>query len=131
MPSRRHPCRVATRPAWPLVGQLLVVMNDLRARCIDFASLNEAIDTGPPAGTFIFHMVAALADFERALISNRTKAGLEAAKTRGARLGCPPALDAQQISEAKKLPGSEPIDDVASRYGLRPRSLRRIPDRST
>lgn len=113
------------------LSQLLVVMNDLRARRIDFASLNEAIDTGTPAGMFMFHMIAALAEFERSLISDRTKAGLEAAKSRGARLGRPPALDAQQIDEAKKLLENEPIVDVASRFGLNPRSLRRILDRST
>lgn len=112
------------------LSQLLVVMNDLRSRGIDFASLNEAIDTGTPAGMFMFHMVAALAEFERALISDRTKAGLEAAKSRGARLGRPPALDAEQISEAKRLLESESIADVASRFGLQPKSLRRILDRS-
>lgn len=68
---------------------LVGLMADFRVRGIHFASLNEAIDTSTPTGMFVFHMIAALAEFERALISERTRAGMAAARVRGVKLGRP------------------------------------------
>jgi DNA invertase Pin-like site-specific DNA recombinase len=53
-------------------------------------SLTEAIDTAAPGGKLVFHLLGALAEFERSLIVERTKAGLEAARARGRRGGRPP-----------------------------------------
>lgn len=56
---------------------------------IEFKSLTESIDTGSSGGKLLFHVVAALAEFERSLISERTKAGMAAAKLRGKHVGRP------------------------------------------
>jgi len=56
---------------------------------IEFRSLTESIDTSSSGGKLLFHMIAALAEFERSLISERTKAGMAAAKLRGKHVGRP------------------------------------------
>jgi DNA invertase Pin-like site-specific DNA recombinase len=62
---------------------LVNIINDLDAREVKFKSLKEAIDTSGPAGKLVFHMFAALAQFERELLRERTLAGLAAARARG------------------------------------------------
>ena len=63
---------------------LITIVEDLRARGIGFRSLNEgAIDTTSASGELIFNIFSALAQFERRLIQERTKAGLAAARARG------------------------------------------------
>ncbi|MBF4396169.1 recombinase family protein, partial [Vibrio anguillarum] len=62
---------------------LIETVNGLKERNIGFVSIAEAIDTSSPAGELIFHIFGAIAQFERSLISERTKAGLAAAKRRG------------------------------------------------
>jgi DNA invertase Pin-like site-specific DNA recombinase len=68
----------------------------LQARSIGFKSLTESIDTTTPGGKLIFHIFGALAEFERDLIQERTRAGPAAARSRGKRGGRPAALDANQ-----------------------------------
>ncbi len=62
--------------------QLITTVEDLEARGIGFRSLTEAIDTTTNGGRLVFHIFAALAEFERGIIRERTMAGLEAAKAR-------------------------------------------------
>jgi DNA invertase Pin-like site-specific DNA recombinase len=62
---------------------LIDTVNDLKSRGIDFVSLTENIDTTTAAGTFVFHIFAAQAEFERNLIRERTMAGLASARARG------------------------------------------------
>lgn len=93
---------------------LISVVADLGSRGVGLRSLSDAIDTTTAQGKLIFHMMGALAEFERGLISERTQAGLQAAKARGARLGRRPALDAAQVEHARKLIGAgERPTDVA------------------
>jgi DNA invertase Pin-like site-specific DNA recombinase len=66
---------------------LIRLMQDLFDKGIGFRSLTEMIDTTTPGGKMVFHVFGAMAQFERDLISERTKAGLEAAKQRGRRGG--------------------------------------------
>lgn len=106
------------------LNHLVMLMSDLRSRGINFTSLNESIDTNTPTGMFMFHMIAALAEFERALISERTKAGLAAARHRGSRLGRPRALDAQDLEQARNLIRSCPEAVVAKRFGVHLKTLR-------
>jgi DNA invertase Pin-like site-specific DNA recombinase len=61
--------------------------NELRERGVEFVSLTEAIDTTTPMGSFIFHLTAALAEFERSIIRERTRAGLASARERGRKGG--------------------------------------------
>jgi DNA invertase Pin-like site-specific DNA recombinase len=68
---------------------LIATVTDLSAREVGFRSLTEGIDTTTPAGRLIFHVFGALAEFEAALIRERTTAGLAAARARGRTGGWP------------------------------------------
>lgn len=61
------------------------------------------ISTTTPAGTLVFHIFAALAQFERGVIIERTREGMKAARARGVRSGPKPKLSRQQIDHARKL----------------------------
>src|SRR6476646_2843800 len=63
--------------------QLIETVEELQARGIELRSLTESIDTATSGGRLVFHIFGALAEFERALIRERTRAGLEAARLRG------------------------------------------------
>jgi DNA invertase Pin-like site-specific DNA recombinase len=89
--------------------QLIELINDLNSRGVGFNSLTENIDTTTSGGKLIFHIFGALAEFEREIIRERTKAGLQAARARG-RLGGRPklqVLDPKKVALARKL-----YDDV-------------------
>ncbi|QTD91062.1 recombinase family protein [Burkholderia anthina] len=110
---------------------LIEILADLRERGIHFASLNEAIDTGTPTGTFVFHMLAALAEFERSLISERTKAGMAVAKTHGSRLGRPRILDARQLKIARELEKTYTAKEAARLLSVDKRTLERALQRDS
>jgi DNA invertase Pin-like site-specific DNA recombinase len=74
---------------------------------ISFKSLTESIDTSTSGGKLIFSIFGAIAEFERNLIKERTKAGLAAARARGRLGGRPPKLNQKQIDLAKKLYASK------------------------
>ena len=76
-------------------------MEKLRLRNIGFRSLTEAIDTTTVQGILVFHMFSALAEFERALIRERTRAGLAAAKRAGRIGGRPPKLAENDLDIAQ------------------------------
>ncbi|RNM08346.1 recombinase family protein [Dickeya undicola] len=65
------------------VRDLITMVSDLQRRGIHFRSLTDAIDTSTPAGRFFFHVMSALAEMERELIVERTRAGLAAARAAG------------------------------------------------
>jgi DNA invertase Pin-like site-specific DNA recombinase len=69
---------------------LVGTVSGLAERGIGFCSLQESIDTTTPGGKLIFHILAALAEFERDLVGERTSAGLAAARARGRHGGRPP-----------------------------------------
>lgn len=75
---------------------LIDLVNQLDERGIGLQSLQEAIDTTTSSGKLVFHVFGALAEFERNLIRERTRAGLEAARARGRKGGRPKALDPDQ-----------------------------------
>jgi DNA invertase Pin-like site-specific DNA recombinase len=87
-------------------AHLVALINDLRRREIGFASLTEAMDTTTPAGELLFTVVAALAQFERSLIVERTRAGLEAARARGSKPGRKPSLSADQVQVVRQMNSS-------------------------
>jgi DNA invertase Pin-like site-specific DNA recombinase len=82
---------------------LITLLDDLRARGVKFRSLTESIDTETPTGRALWQMIGVLAELERSLISERTRAGVKAAKARGVKFGRKPKLTSQQISHARKL----------------------------
>ena len=82
---------------------LINVMRDLEKREIGFRSLTEEIDTTTPGGKLILHVMGALAQFERDLIVERTKAGVRAHIARGGRIGAPRTFTNDKVKEAKRL----------------------------
>lgn len=100
------------------LSDLVKIVSELEARGIAFESLTEKIETGSATGRLVFHVFAALAEFERNLIRERTQAGLQAARSRGRQGGRPPKLDAKQIREIKQLlkDPNVRVTDVAARY---------------
>lgn len=106
---------------------LINAINDLGSRGVEFRSLSEAIDTSTSGGRLTFHIMAAMAEFERAIISERTKAGMSAARSRGSFIGRPPALTQQQVLEARETLSTEKVslDVLAERYNVHPRTLAR------
>ena len=109
------------------LAHLIQLLCDLEKRDIGFQSLSETIDTTTAGGRLIFHMMAALAEFERSLISERTKAGLEAAKQRGVIIGRPKLLSQKQVADAKKIMASEVVSlsKLAQVYGVSAQTLSR------
>jgi DNA invertase Pin-like site-specific DNA recombinase len=93
---------------------LIDIIRDLGNKGVGFRSLSESIDTTTAGGRLVFHMMGALAEFERALIVERTRAGLAAAKTRGVRLGRRPVISRAQLDHARTLiEGGESATAVA------------------
>jgi DNA invertase Pin-like site-specific DNA recombinase len=68
---------------------LITALDDFRARGIDFLSACDAVDTSTPTGRFTFSVIAAVAELERDVIRERTRAGIAAARRRGVRVGRP------------------------------------------
>lgn len=85
------------------VKGLVNLVGELEAKGIHFKSLTDGIDTSTPAGRFFFHVMASLAQMERELIIERTKAGLSAAKMQGRKGGRKRSMNESKIESAKKL----------------------------
>ena len=79
---------------------LVATIDNLTRRGVNLRSLHEAIDTTTPTGRLMVHLIASLAEFERELTIERTIAGLEAAKARGANLGRPTVWTPQRAGAA-------------------------------
>lgn len=94
---------------------LVEVVAALGERGVGFRSLTESIDTSSAGGKLVFHIFASMAEFERALIVERTHAGLAAAKARGVRLGRKNALTRTQIEHAKVLVAAGTSPTVVAR----------------
>jgi DNA invertase Pin-like site-specific DNA recombinase len=90
------------RPSRSL-ADLIAIVTTLRRQRVGFKSLHEALDTTTPGGRLVFHVFAALAEFICELIVEGTREGLDAGRARGARLGRPPAMTAEQIRHARDL----------------------------
>ncbi len=91
-----------------------------------FQSLTEAIDTETPTGRAMWQMVGILAELERSLIQERTKAGRAAAVARGVKMGRKRLLSVQQVAHARKLleQGEGPVN-VAQSLSVSRRTLYR------
>ena len=107
--------------------QLIETVEATEARGIGFRSLTEAIDTTTNGGRLVFHIFAALAEFERGIIRERTMAGLEAARARGRTGGRPPAMNEADITAAKAMLRANGISvaEVAERVGVSQSTLYR------
>ena len=107
--------------------QLIETVEDLGTRGIGFRSLTEAIDTTSAGGRLTFHIFGAMAEFERSIIRERTRAGLDAARARGRKGGRPPALSKKDVAAARAMLSDPDItmEDVAARMKVAPSTLYR------
>jgi len=99
---------------------LVQIIRDLESRKIGFLSLTESIDTTNAGGKLIFHIFAALAEFERNLISERTKAGLKAARARGRKGGRKAKLSSSDMRKAVAMLRDPLVTktEVAKHFGV-------------
>lgn len=101
------------------VKGLIELVNALHEKEIHFKSITDNVDTTTPSGRFFFHMMASLAQMERELIAERTKAGLAAAKTKGRIGGRKRKMTQSKIESAKQLLTSGTLPkDVAKNLGV-------------
>ena len=85
------------------IKNLIEVVTLLQERGVDLVVLDQQIDTTTPTGKLIFHVLAAIAEFERDLISERTMDGLAAARLRGRVGGSEPKLSPSQVARAREM----------------------------
>jgi DNA invertase Pin-like site-specific DNA recombinase len=106
---------------------LITILDDLKRRGVKFRSLTEAIDTETPTGRAMWQMIGVLAELERSLISERTRAGVKAAKARGVKFGRRPKLSPEQIDHARKLIDTEEHsrDEIAALFNVGRKTLYR------
>jgi DNA invertase Pin-like site-specific DNA recombinase len=107
--------------------QLIETVEGLEEKGIGFRSLTEAIDTTTAGGKLVFHVFGALAEFERSIIRERTRAGLDAARARGRKGGRPPKLKEADLKAARALLADKSItvEDVAKQLRVSPATLYR------
>jgi DNA invertase Pin-like site-specific DNA recombinase len=102
------------------------MMQDLDRQGIGFRSLTEAIDTTTPGGRLTYNLFASLAEFERSVLKERTRAGLQAAKQRGRLGGRPKLMTPEKLDAARNLLNAgTPAKDVANALGISVPSLYR------
>ena len=82
---------------------LITIISDLETKGIGFSSITESIDTTTSSGKLIFQIFGALAEFEHNLISERTKAGLAAARARGRKGGRKPKMSKSDVKKAAAM----------------------------
>ncbi len=101
------------------LSDLITIVSQLKANGVVFKSLRESIDLNSAIGNLQFNMFAAFAEFERELIRERTRIGLEAARTRGRKGGRKPALNKQQAQQVKTLyDNGVSVMDISKSYGV-------------
>ena len=106
---------------------LIEVVNTLGIRGVGLRSLHESIDTTTPAGKLTFHVFGALAEFERDVMRERTRAGLLAARKRGKKLGRPRSLSPEQVEMARSMMANPKLSArrVAEQLGVHRATLYR------
>ena len=107
---------------------LLTIMERLQESKAGFRSLTEAVDTTTPAGRMMMQMVGSFAEFERAMLKERTKAGLDLARKEGRVGGRPPKLKPQQQKEIVRIVtnGKKTAADAARLFGVHPATVSRL-----
>jgi DNA invertase Pin-like site-specific DNA recombinase len=107
---------------------LVGFLSELHALKVDLFLHQQGLDSTTPAGKAMFQMLGVFAEFERSIIQERVRAGLQRARKEGKRLGRPP-LDPklkERISEALKEPGRAGVRVIAERFGVNPGTVQSI-----
>jgi DNA invertase Pin-like site-specific DNA recombinase len=108
------------------VGHLVQLVTRLQKRQIGFHSVTENIETESAGGRMVFHVLAAMAEFERSIIRERTVAGIAAARARGQQHGRKRSLtDEQCVAAYRDIDSGAPWEIVASRFWVHQRTLKR------
>ena len=102
---------------------LIDLVAEFQSRGVDFMSLQDGINTSTSTGRFTFNIFASLAEFEREIIKERTKAGLQAAKARGKVGGRPDGLSQEATEKARSAKilhesGSKTVNEIAKILGI-------------
>ncbi len=99
---------------------LIEVVEDLKSKKIGFMSLQDGFDTTTNGGKFVFQIFGAMAEFERDLIRERTKAGLDAARARGRTGGRKEKLNATQVAALKTMYDSKKhsLGEICSTFDI-------------
>jgi DNA invertase Pin-like site-specific DNA recombinase len=99
---------------------LIELLDGFKSQQVQFISLNESIDTTTAVGELAFHMIGSIAQFERRLISERTKAGLNAARARGRKGGRPAKLIMSDVKKAQAMLLDPTVtkSEVAEHFGV-------------
>lgn len=107
---------------------LLGIIERIDAAGAGFRSITEVIDTTTPAGRMLLQMIGTFAEFERAMIRERTLAGLDAARKRGKIGGRPTKLTAMQKAEARRMldDGEKTAADIARLFNVHPSTISRL-----
>ena len=101
------------------LSHLLSIIEDLKQKGMDFASVQDGFDTSTASGKMVFSVIGAIAEYERNLMRERTMAGLAAARARGRMGGRPKALDKSQVKVAIALAneGELTIKEICEQVG--------------
>jgi DNA invertase Pin-like site-specific DNA recombinase len=105
---------------------LIVLSNDLQARGVDLVVIDQGIDTSTPVGRMFFQILGAIAEFEHALMAERTRDGLAAARARGRTGGQRPKLSPRQARIAQDMydqtgpdgKRAHTVSEIASEFGV-------------
>ncbi|MCJ8270598.1 MAG: recombinase family protein [Psychrosphaera sp.] len=119
---------VALDRAYRSVIDALTELDKIHQRGIAFCSLSQNFDTRTPEGKLLYTVSAALAEWERAILRQRTREGMAAAKLRGSKIGRPKKLSSKDIAWAKTNLNQAPyptIADLSAQLNVSPSTLRR------
>ena len=108
------------------LAELVAFLGEVQNRGIDLYLHRQAVDTSTPAGRALFHLLGVFAEFERNLIADRVRAGIQRAKSEGKRLGRPALADAIRQRVEQELRRGTPIRAIARNLKIAPITVRRI-----
>ena len=108
------------------VRHLTQLAADWEALGVDLIVLDQGIDTSTPAGRLTFHVLGAIAEFERGLIVERTRAGIEAARRAGKQIGARRAIEGEAVARMRRMRGAgRSLRQIAAVLGTSEASVRR------
>jgi DNA invertase Pin-like site-specific DNA recombinase len=110
------------------VLDLTQITKEIEAKQVDLIVLDQSIDTSSPTGRLLFHMLAAIGEFERDLIKDRAADGIARAKAAGVKFGARSKLSAEQVADIRLL-FVDPANDrsaLARRYKISRATVYRI-----
>lgn len=108
------------------LAELVAFLGEVQNRGVDLYLHRQAVDTSTPAGRALFGMLAIFAEFERSLIVDRVRAGLQRAKVEGKQLGRPALADSIRLSVERELKRDTPVRAIARKFKIAPVTVRRI-----